>query len=112
MAAFRREEFGHAGFHVDALTGVVALRGVQGDLAGGSELGGHLREVGADGLVLPDGLAEALALLGIGERIVEGGLPDAQGAGGNLDAPGLQALHHLGEALALDVAEQAVGGVW
>ena len=36
-------------------------------------------------------------------------MPDAQGAGGDLDAPGLQALHHLGEALALDAAEQAVG---
>ena len=46
-----------------ALAAVVAVGGVAGELAGGGELGGHVGQVVADGLVLPDRLAEALPLL-------------------------------------------------
>ena len=81
--------------------GVVTLGGVQHELPGRGELGGHVGQVVADRLVLPDRLAEALALLRVAQRVLEGGPGDAERPGGDLDAADLQALHHLGEAVAL-----------
>ena len=78
---------------------VVALGGVAGELAGGGELGGHVGQVVADGLMLPDRLAETLPLLGVGQRILQRRGRHAQRPRRHLDAAGLQALHHLGEAL-------------
>ncbi len=106
----RAVQLGHAGLHVAALTAVVLLRRVARQLPRGGELGGHLRQVVADGLVLPDRLAEALALLRVGERILERGGRDTQGAGGDLQTTGLESLHHVGEALAGLAAEDRVGG--
>src|SRR6202044_2572076 len=104
------EELGHAGLHVAAQPRVGPLGGVQDQLPGRGDLGGRIGQVVADRLVLPDRLAEAFALLGVGERVVERGPGDAQRAGGDLDPPGFQALHHLREAVSLGPAEHRVGG--
>ena len=73
---------------------------------GGVHLGRHVGQQVADRLVLPDRLAERLALLGVGERVVEGRLGDADRAGGDLHPAELQAGHELGEAAPLLAAEQ------
>src|ERR1035441_4667207 len=103
----RGEQLGHAGLHVAALAGVVTCRGVQRQEFGRGQLGGHVGQVVADALVLPDRLAERLAFLRVPERVVEGGPAHAEGTGGDLDTAELQALHHLGEPLPLGQAEQA-----
>src|SRR6185312_4064108 len=57
-------------------------------------------KVVADGLVLPDRLAETLALLRIPQRIVEGGRRDPQRPRCHLNTPRLKAFHHLRETRA------------
>ena len=93
------------GLHVAALAAVVAVGGVAGELAGGGELGRHVGQVVADGLVLPDRLAEALPLLGVPQRILQRGRRHAERARRDLNASGLKAFHHLRETLARLAAE-------
>ncbi len=72
-------------------------------------------------LELPDGLAERLALLGVGERVLEGLLRDGQGGDADGDALARQVLHQGDESAALlaeqvrhghpDVGEEQLGGV-
>jgi hypothetical protein len=62
------------------------------------------------GLVLGDRLAEGLALLGVLDAELEGADRDAAGAGRDVDAAHLDAVHHLVEALARGLAaEDGVG---
>ena len=89
---------------------VEARRGVEQQQPGRVQLGRHVGQQVADRLVLPDRLAERLALLRVRERVVERGLGDAHRAGGHLDPADLQARHHLREAAALLAAEQRVAG--
>ena len=49
----------------------------------------------------PDRLTEGLTLLRVLQGILEGRTSDTEGPRGDLDAAGLEAFHHLGEALAL-----------
>ena len=84
-----------------------ARRREQHQLAGGGQLGGHVGQVVADRLVPPDRLAERLAVLRVrAARPRTRPAPTPSGPRGHLDAAGLQAAHHLGEARALDAAEQ------
>ena len=101
----RGEQLGHARLEVGAPARVVRARRVQQQLLGGGQLGRHVGEQVADRLVLPDGLAEALAVLRVAHGVLEGGTRDAGGAGGHLDAADLEPLHELREALALHAAE-------
>ena len=55
-------------------------------------------------------LAELHPLPGVAQAELEGALRDADGARRGLDAGRFEGLHQLLEALALDAAEQAVGG--
>ena len=64
---------------------------------GGLDLGRHLREAEQDRLVLGDRLAEGLALLAVGDGQLEGAVGDAAGAGRDVDAADLDAVHHLVE---------------
>src|SRR5664280_2712062 len=88
---------------------VVAACGVQGQLSGRGQSGRHVGKVVADRLVLPDGFAEGLALLGIRQGILRCCRGDTQRTGGDLDPTDLQAAHHLREPLAFLATEQAHG---
>src|SRR6202012_3112977 len=61
------EQLGHPGLHIATLAAVVALGGVTGELTCGGQFGRHVGQVVADRLVLPDRLAETLALLRVGQ---------------------------------------------
>ena len=102
----RGEQLGHADLHVRPLPGVVTARREHDELAGRGQLGHHVGQVVADRLVFPDRLAERLPLLCVPQRVVQGGLADAERAGGDLDPADLQAAHHLPEPLALAPAQQ------
>src|SRR6185312_3580103 len=99
------EQLGHPGLHVAALAAVVAFGGVAGQLAGRGQLGRHVGQVVADRLVFPDRLAEALPLLGVGQRIVEGRGGHPQCPGCDLNTARLKAFHHLRKALARIAAQ-------
>jgi hypothetical protein len=59
----------------------------------------------ADRLVLPDRLSERFPLLGVAQRVFQGGARDTQRPAGNLDPADLQPAHHLREPLPLGPAE-------
>jgi hypothetical protein len=69
MAVSEANNFAMPGFHVASLATVTTSGCVVGELSGRGELGGHVGQVMADGLVLPDGLTEALALLRVGQGV-------------------------------------------
>ncbi len=70
----RREELRHSGFHVAAFAPVVGAGGVLHQGPGSGDFGRHVRQLDLDGLVFADGFAEGLALLGVADRLLEGGL--------------------------------------
>src|SRR3712207_7616720 len=51
---FRSEQLGHPGFEVGALAGVLQAGGLQRQKPGGLDLGGHVRELELDRLMLRD----------------------------------------------------------
>src|ERR1700730_710184 len=75
-------------------------------LTRGLERRGHVGEVVADGLVLPNRLAEALPFLGVAQRILQRCPADAERPAGDLDATDLQSAHHLREPATLVTAQQ------
>ena len=72
-------------------------------------LGGHIGQLKLDGLVLGDGDAKGLPLLGVTDSGVEGGLGHAHGPGRNVNPPGLQAAHDLAKPPAFLAANQVLG---
>ncbi len=60
--------------------------------------------------MLPDGLAEGLALLGVADGVLHRGLGDAEGTGRDLYPTHFETAHHLGEPGAFVLAEHVVGG--
>src|SRR2546429_615631 len=92
-----------------ARTGIELGGGQAHHLARGHEFGGHVGQLELQRLEAGNGLAELLALvhvlLGLGERALGG----AHGAGGDVDAPAVQALHGDLEAFAL-AAQQVLSG--
>jgi hypothetical protein len=79
------------------------------ELARRLDLRRHPGEAELHRLVLEDRLAEGDALLGVGERGVEGGAGHADGLGADADAAAFEAGEGDLQALAF-VAEQVVGG--
>src|SRR5690606_33057688 len=69
-------ELGHRGLGGVAHALVLERRRAEDEQARRIDVGGHVRQHESDGLVLGDGLAEALALLGVGERGLVGGAGD------------------------------------
>src|SRR5919206_37357 len=92
------EELGHAGLEVGALAGVLEPRGAQREQPGGLDLSRHVGQLELDRLVLGDRAPEGAALLGVAQRELERALRDAHAAGGDVDAPHLERVHHLAEA--------------
>ena len=80
-----------------------------GHQAGGLEVGGEVGEAVLEGLEGADRAAELLALLGVGEGVVEGALADAEHRRGEDQALDVEAGHQLRPAL-VDLAEHGVGG--
>jgi hypothetical protein len=78
-------------------------------LARGDQFGGHVGQLELQGLEAGNGLAELLALLHVLLRLGERALGGAHRAGGDVDAPAVQALHGDLEAFAL-AAQQVVAG--
>src|SRR5207248_6385384 len=87
-------ELGHRALGLLELAAVAALPERPPDQAAGSlDLGRHVGEHEADGLVLDDGAPELLALLGVLEGELESGSRDAQRLGGHDRASALERLH-------------------
>jgi hypothetical protein len=61
----------------------------------GLDLGRHVGELGLDGLELRDRLAERLALLGVGQRLVERALREADAHRRDPDAPDVEDVQEL-----------------
>src|SRR5690606_30730606 len=64
-------------------------------------LGGHVGQLELDGLEVGDGPAELLALLGVAQRLVQGGLGDAHSLGGDTHPAVVQGCQGDAVALAL-----------
>ena len=84
-------------------------RGVVDQQARGFDLGGHLREFELHALEVGDRLAELLALLGVGDGVIERALREAGHLRADGDAAFVQSLDRDLVALA-DFAEHVGGG--
>src|SRR5581483_6470365 len=112
LARLRGEELRHPRLEVGALARVLHARRLEREHPRRLDLRRHVGELELDRLVLGDRLAERLALLAVAERQLERALGDADAAGGDVDAPDLERVHHLAEALAeppLLAPEDALG---
>src|SRR5699024_7937305 len=99
-------ELRHTRLHIHPSTRIIGTSSVKDELTGRFELRRNHGELIAYRLMLPDRLAHRLPLLGVLHRIIELGLRNPERPGSDLDATDLQALHHLLESHALDLAEQ------
>jgi hypothetical protein len=63
------------------------------------ELSRHIGQLELDCLIGRDGLAELNTLFGVGERIFQTGAANPAGLGADTDPAGVEARHHLLEAL-------------
>src|SRR5690242_3677965 len=73
--------------------------GLVGEQARRLDLGGHVGELGLDGLEPADRLPERAPLLGVGERLVERALGEADAHRRDADAPDVEHVEELAEAL-------------
>ena len=105
----RAEELGVVGLERVGLAGVLEPGGLEVHVAGQLDVHGDVGQLELDGLELADGLAELHALLGVLERGVEAGLGDAHPHGADGDAPAVEHLEELLEALA-PLADQVLLG--
>jgi polyisoprenoid-binding protein YceI len=95
-----QKQLGHAGFHVGADALIELVRGRVAHQASGFDLGSHVGQLELDGLVLVDGLAERVAMLGVLHGAFERSASDTHGAGGNVDAAELKSRQGRVEASA------------
>src|SRR5436305_14645532 len=102
------EQLGLGGFEGVALLVLLGPRRLPGEQAGGVELGRHVREVELDRLEVGEMGAELLALLRVGQRLLEGPLGDADRLGGDADAAAVEGGHGDLEAVSL-LAETVAG---
>ena len=86
-----------------------ACAGVERQQAGGAGARRHLADLERDRLVLADRLAEGLAQLRVVGGELQRALGDADAARRDVDAAELEPARHLGEAAALDLADQVIG---
>src|SRR5262245_4325235 len=101
LGHLRGEQLGHRGLLVATLAGVDLLADEVVELASGLDLGRHFGDLEADRLELGDRAAELLAVVGVGNRIVERALGQADGACGGVGAGRLEARGRVVEGLAL-----------
>ena len=80
LAGLGGEQLRHAGLEVAALAAVLHGGRPAGEEARRLDLGRHVGELQLDRLVLADRLAEGRPLLRVADRVLEGGLRDADGA--------------------------------
>src|SRR5262249_49278119 len=80
------EELGHPRLKVAAPARRLERGCLVGQELGGLDARGHLGELGLDELVLRNGLAEGLALLGVADRVLEGRPGEAHAARRHIDA--------------------------
>jgi hypothetical protein len=104
------EELGHRGLRGVLLARVAEAGRPPGQKTRGLHLGGHVRELELDGLELPDGVAELPSVQGIAVRGLQRGLRDAQGEGGDPDAPAIQDAQGVDEPVAF-LPEQVPAGM-
>src|SRR5215217_413645 len=107
-AGLAGEELRHTCLEVATLAAIELLGGIPEEQTGSLDADRHIGQLQLYGLMLGDGLSEGLALLGVGDRVLEGGASDAQSAGSDVDAPQLQALHDVPETLSFLTAEQII----
>ncbi len=88
-----------------------AASGLVRDQARGVQHGGVLDQRERDRLELPDRLSERLALPGVGDSLVQGGLPDGDGHQGDQRPGHPEAAHDLHEPGARPADEVLVGDV-
>ena len=97
----------HGGFHAVGRVGLLQLCRAVDEKTGSAELGGHIRDLERDALLLADRLAELDAFLGVFHRGLVGALGDAKSLGSNADAAAVQGGHGDLEALSF-LAEQVL----
>src|SRR6185312_6361622 len=95
-------------FDVGALARVLLARGGEIERAARGDARRHIGELVRDSLVLDDGTPEGLALFGVRERVLERGARQPDRARGDVDAPDLEAAHHLPKAVAGHAADEGV----
>ncbi len=77
--------------------------------AGGGQFGGHVGQTKLHALKFADRTPELLALLDIGQCVIEGLLGGTHRTGGDIDAPAIEGLHGEPEAFPL-LAQPVAGG--
>src|SRR4051794_27475114 len=100
LAGLGGEQLRHAGLEVGALTGVLHPGRLQRQQASRLDLGGHVRELELNRLMLRDRPPEGLPLLRVAESELQRPLRDAHAAGRHVHPAHLERIHHLPEALA------------
>ena len=110
LGDFGDEELHHRGLLGEHPLGVLVgqRRDPAGHQPGRLEVGGEVGEAVLERLEGADRPAELLALLGVGEGVVEGALGDAEHRRGEDQALDVEAGHQLGPAL-VDLAEHRLG---
>src|SRR5262245_59735320 len=98
----------HAGLKIATFARILLPRLEISELARDHDLDRHHRNLVGDAGKIDDRLAELLALLGVGERLLHGRLRHADRARRGLDARRLERLHQLPEAQPLDAAQQVL----
>ena len=109
LGHLRREILGHGGFGDEGQSRVAQSGGVVDQQARGFHFGRHLGELELHALEIGDGLAELLALFGVGDGVIERALGETD----HLRADGDAALVERfdGDLVALaDFAEDVRGG--
>jgi hypothetical protein len=101
---------GHARLDVGLAARRLAAGGQHHHLMGGGHLGGHVRQLEGNRLVLTDDLSERPPLSRIGQRQLEGAVGDPAAARRHVHPTHLNAVHHLVEPLAGAHPEHPVRG--
>ena len=93
MAASEAQHLAHGRFHGVGHLVVLQPGGLVGHELAGFDAGVHVGQLELDRLKLADRLVELLALLGVGQRPLEGPFGDAEGLGGDADPPAVEGVH-------------------
>ena len=107
--AVRAVDLGVAGHDRIADAGVQVPGGLLVEQARGFDADGHVREHGLHHLVLGDGDAEGLAILGVGDALVEAALHEPGGQRADVRAGLVEGLHRELEAFALGCEQVLLG---
>ena len=100
LGHFRSKQLGLGGFGQARLARTAQPCGMQDQQACGIEAGLHVGQQVGHALVLNNGLVELHPVTGVGQRRFKGRAGNAQGLGGDTDAPTLQVGQGNGQTLA------------